>query len=95
METGKKQIVKLERIFGIILLIPPIIGVLLFILNILSDDLGRIVELGNLGAHWTGGINFAYEGGGGGGYTSAAPIYLGLMAIAGAILLNGTDKKEN
>ena len=85
-EKQPKQNIRLERIFGIILLIPPIIGVLLFILNLLSDDIGRIAELKNLSSEWTGGYDT-------GGYTSAAPIYLGLMAIAGALLLKGTDKK--
>jgi len=92
METTEKEQpkegIRLERIFGIILLIPPIIGVLLFILNLFSNDMGKIVELGNLSSEWTG--NYSGEGG---GYTSAAPIYLGLMAIAGAWLLKGTDKK--
>ncbi len=92
METTEKEQpkegIRLERIFGIILLIPPIIGVLLFILNLFSNDMGKIVELGNLSSEWTG--NYSREGG---GYTSAAPIYLGLMAIAGAWLLKGTDKK--
>jgi len=92
METTEKEQpkegIRLERIFGIILLIPPIIGVLLFILNLLSNDMGKIVELRNLSSEWTG--NYSSEGG---GYTSAAPIYLGLMAIAGAWLLKGTDKK--
>lgn len=87
-ETQKQpeQSIRLERIFGIILLIPPIIGVLLFILNLLSNKMGKIVELKNLSSEWTG--SYAT-----GGYTSAAPIYLGLMAIAGALLLKGTDKK--
>jgi hypothetical protein len=91
METAEKEnkkLISLERIFGIILLIPPIIGVLLFVLNLLSDDMGRIVELRNLSSEWTG--HYSSEGG---GYTSAAPIYLGLMAIAGAWLLKGTDKE--
>lgn len=49
-ETQKQpeQGIRLERIFGIILLIPPIIGVVLFILNLLSNDMGNIVELRNL-----------------------------------------------
>lgn len=84
-----KQNIRLERIFGIILLIPPIIGVILFLLNLVSDDIGNIPELSNLSSNWTGRIRYDT---GGGGYTSAAPIYLGLMAIAGAILLKGTDK---
>lgn len=95
METTEKeqskQNIRLERIFGIILLIPPIIGVLLFLLNLLSNNIGDIPEMKNLSAEWTG--TYGYGNDGGGGYTSAAPIYLGLMAIAGAILLKGTDKK--
>lgn len=90
METTEKEQpkegIRLERIFGIILLIPPIIGVLLFLLNLFSDDLGK---MSNLSHAWTGDW-----GSSGGGYTSAAPIYLGLMAIAGALLLKGTDKKK-
>lgn len=79
--------IRLERIFGIILLIPPFIGVFLFLLNLLSSDAGKIPELKNLSSEWTG----SYDTG---GYTSAAPIYLGLMAIAGAYLLKGTDRKK-
>ena len=82
-----EQSIRLERIFGIILLIPPIIGVILFLLNLVSNDPGNIPELRNLSNNWTG----DYDSGG--GYTSSAPIYLGLMAIAGALLLKGTDKK--
>jgi hypothetical protein len=84
-EKSTKSEIKLERVIGIILLIPPVIGVLLFTLNLFSNDFGRIVELRNLSGEWTG----SYDNG---GYTSAAPIYLGLMAIAGSILLKGTDK---
>jgi len=80
--------IRLEKIFGIILLIPPLIGVILFLINLLSDDAGKIPELKNLSSEWTG----SYDTG---GYTSAAPIYLGLMAIAGAWLLKGTDRKQN
>ncbi|HTE23659.1 hypothetical protein [Flavitalea sp.] len=69
------------QIIGYVLLAPPLLSVLLFFVN-LFDSTGRIVKLSNLGAHWTG--DYASDGG---GYTSAAPIYLGLMAIAGASLL--------
>jgi len=100
METTEKeqpkQNIRLERIFGIILLIPPTIGVILFLLNLLSNDPGNIPEMNNLSYNWTGRYGYARDsGGGGGGYTSAAPIYLGLMAIAGALLLKGTDKKQD
>ena len=86
-----KKNVKLERILGIILLIPPVIGVLLFLLNLMVSGIGDIPEMRNLSSEWTG-TYASYDGGG--GYTSAAPIYLGLMAIAGALLLKGTDKKD-
>jgi len=92
METSEKeqpkQGIRLERIFGIILLIPPLIGVILFVLNLLTNDPGNIPELRNLSSKWTGNYDS-------GGYTSAVPIYLGLMAIAGALLLKGTDKKQD
>jgi hypothetical protein len=89
METTNqtKKNVKLERVLGIILLIPPVIGVLLFLLNLMDQNIGDIPEMKNLSSEWTGDADR------GGGYTSAAPIYLGLMAIAGAFLLKGTDKK--
>ena len=94
----EKRNVKLERIFGIILLLPPILSVLLFFLNLLfwdffsysiQQDIDGIVGMQNLTDHWTG--SHAYDGG---GYTSATPIYLGLMAIAGALLLKGTGKEQ-
>jgi hypothetical protein len=89
--TQIKSKLGLEKIFGIILLIPPLLSVLLFLLNVLTKYSGKMATLSNLSDNWTGGYN--YSQGGGGGYTSAAPIYLGLMAIAGAILLKGTDNK--
>lgn len=92
MDTEKEQPsqdIRLERIFGIILLIPPILGVFIFLLNLFTQDLGK---MSNLSTHWTGNMDYSSQGGGG-GYTSAAPIYLGLMAIAGAMLLKGTDNK--
>jgi hypothetical protein len=92
-QTKINRSISLETIVGIVLLIPPIIGVFLFLINLLVLDSGKISEMGNLSNQWTGDYGFAGEGGGGGGYTSAAPIYLGLMAIAGAILLKNGDKK--
>lgn len=83
-----KQSIRLERVFGIILLIPPILGVFMFILNLFSQDLGK---MSNLSHEWTGDWNSS--GDGGGGYTSAAPIFLGLMAIAGAFLKEQTKSK--
>ena len=90
----EKQMTKskpnIERIIGFILLTPPILGALFFILNVFSNDIGTIVELKHLSSEWTG--TYGYDTGGG-GYMSAAPLYLGLMAIAGAYLIKGTSQK--
>ncbi len=76
--------ININRVIGIILLVPPSISVLLFCVNLfVSKGNEDIVGLDNLSQNWTG----SYSGNGG-GFTSAAPIYFGLMAIAGAILLS-------
>lgn len=75
----------LERTLGIILLIPPIIGVLLFLIGLMGTEL-KLEGLSNPN-FWSG--NLANEGG---GYSSPMPIYLGLMAIAGAILIKNSNK---
>ncbi len=100
MDTKEKELqnqsekgIQLERVFGIILLIPPTIGVFLLILNLLINEPGKIPEMRNLSPEWTGNLGYAQDSGGG-GYTSAAPIYFGLMAIAGRLLIKGTDKKQ-
>jgi hypothetical protein len=90
METQENQSKKkanLERIVGIIFIIPPILGVIFFILNVFISYVGDLPELDNLSSNWTG--NYSRDGG---GFTSAAPIYLGLMAIAGAMLLKESKK---
>lgn len=90
METQENQSKKkanLERIVGIIFIIPPILGVIFFILNVFISYVGDLPELDNLSSNWTG--NYSREGG---GFMSAAPIYMGLMAIAGAMLLKDSKK---
>lgn len=90
METQENQSKKkanLERIVGIIFIIPPILGVIFFILNVFISYVGDLPELDNLSSNWTG--SYSRDGG---GFTSAAPIYLGLMAIAGAMLLKESKK---
>jgi hypothetical protein len=75
-----------ERTFGIILLIPPVIGVLLFLIGLMGTEL-KLEGLSDP-TFWSG--NFASESGG--GYSSPMPMYLGLMAIAGAILIKNSNK---
>ena len=70
-----------QAIIGLILLLPPIIGVFLFICNLFGMN-GSIVGLSTLDPKWT-----ARETG-----MSAAPIYLGMMALAGAYLVNNAYK---
>jgi len=71
---------KIEAIIALFLLIPPILGVISFVLC-LCDNNGAFARMSDLSSDWTG-----YEG------TSAAPIYLGLMAIAGVLLLKDSFK---
>lgn len=84
---------------GILFLIPPIIGVLLFILNLM--DAGFSIE--EFPDEWNCiySSDFGYNGDSGGawayGYaaTPAIPLYLGLMAIAGAYLIKGNLQKRD
>ena len=76
---------KIEAIIALFLLIPPILGVISFVLCLFDND-GAFAKMSNLSSDWTGSYGYSYEVGGG-GFTSAAPIYLGLMAIAGVLLL--------
>lgn len=66
--------------YRIVLLLPPMLGVVAFILQLFDADT-HFSSLRDLSSDWTMG----YSDGGGG--MSAAPIYLGLMAIAGVYLI--------
>ena len=72
---------KIECIIGILFLIPPILGVLSFVLCLFDCD-WEFAKMGNLSPNWTN--DYSSNGGGG---MSAAPIYLGLMALAGTWLV--------
>ena len=91
METDQNKETVLEKqieaILGIFFLIPPILGVFSFVFNLLGGD-GGFARMSNLSSEWSAIVAYAYDGGGGGGM-SAAPIYLGLMAIVGTYLLKG------
>ena len=78
-----------EAKIGILFLIPPIIGVIYFILNLFNADLGFEVfpDSWNCIYDYRLGASMAYAA------TPAIPIYLGLMAIAGAYLIKGNIKK--
>ena len=93
IETSKKETKKRNRLelwVGIILLIPPILSVLFFILKLTGGD---PLHTFDYSSEWTGSYGYSDKGGGGGGYTSALPFYFGLMAIAGALLISNSTKK--
>lgn len=77
----------IQKTIGLILLFPPVLSVLLFTINLLVKDTSDIARMHNLSSEWSGNILET------GGYTSATPIYFGLMAIAGALLIKDADKK--
>lgn len=71
---------KTECVIGIFFLIPPILGVFFFLIN-LCDVRGDFVDMTNLSGQWD------WHSGDSGASMSPAPVYLGLMAIAGAYLI--------
>ena len=90
MEDRKITIEKrIECIIGILFLIPPILGAIAFTLQLFNADLD-FSDMSDLTDHWT-----QYEAG-----MSAAPIYLAIMALAGAYMVKDklryfiSDKKE-
>lgn len=80
-----EQGINVSTIIGYILLIPPLLSILLFVAQLFSEDrlLKRLMF-----TFWTG----DYAGDHGGGFTSALPLYFGLMAIAGAYLIKNNNK---
>ena len=73
---------RIECIIGIMLLVPVFLGIIAFVFNLLGSD-EDFATMSNLSYKWT--CDWSGESGGGG--MSAAPIYLALMAIAGAYLI--------
>ncbi|MDD7405202.1 MAG: hypothetical protein PUG32_04890 [Bacteroidales bacterium] len=89
-----------EAKIGILFLIPPIIGVIIFILNLISADIGFETFPASWNCIYDSDYN--YDMGDNGAYgwaygyaaTPAIPLYLGLMAIAGAYLIKDNLKKK-
>ena len=77
---------RIECIIGIILLVPVFLGVIAFVSNLFGSD-GDFASMSDLSYKWT--CDWSGESGGG---MSAAPIYLALMAIAGAYLIKDSFK---
>ena len=79
-----------EAKLGILFLIPPIIGVVFFILNLFDAGLG----FEGFPDSWNCIYDYRLGDAMSCAATPAIPIYLGLMAIAGAYLVKGNLKKD-
>ena len=89
MNNEEKALIKAKKFecwIGFFFLIPPILGVIAFVFNLLGND-GDFAKMSNLSYKWT----CDYYGDGGSAM-SAAPIYLALMALAGAYLIKDSLK---
>jgi hypothetical protein len=85
MKTTDKKI-NVSKVLGYIILIPPLISVVLFVMELIEVDNGILNTFRF--TSWTGDYFLnQVQTEGGGGYTSALPFYFGLMAIAGAYLI--------
>jgi hypothetical protein len=71
----------IELIIGIIFLVPPVLGAIFFTLPVFGVN-NDVISLRYLSTNWTGDSNAM----------SAAPIYLGLMAIAGTFIVHSAIK---
>lgn len=80
---------------GIFLLIPALISVVLFIGQTFGVDTLSNYSANNAWTGWVRSFGSSYSDGlSAAGFTSALPIYIGLMAIAGSLLLcKGLDKE--
>ena len=76
-------VASVQLIIGIIFLIPPILGAIFFTLAVFGAS-GDAISLSELSSNWTGDSNAM----------SAAPIYLGLMAIAGTLIVHSAIKNS-
>ena len=79
MDTAIVKAKRIECFIGLFLLLPPILGVIAFVLQIFEADTDFSM-MRELSSAWTA----KYDQGGG---MSAAPIYLAVMALAGVYLI--------
>jgi hypothetical protein len=86
-DNVKPRLNLIKLIFGIVLALPPIITSILFCLTLITRT-NYLKAFEN--TPWSGD---GYVENSGYGYMSALPIYMGLMAIAGAYLINKAFEK--
>jgi hypothetical protein len=90
METQndqKRTPLRISKIVGYILLIPPLLSVFLFLAQLFSED--KLLQKKFSFTFWVGYIRDV------GGHTSALPFYFGLMAIAASYLIRDSNKNNN
>lgn len=83
MNKKEKALIMAKKIqcwIGFGFLIPPILGVIAFVLCLFDYD-NEFASMRNLSGNWT--TNYSSGGGG----MSAAPIYLAMMSFTGAYLI--------
>ncbi len=81
---------RIECIIGIIMLIPPLLGVICFVINLFIENAGGFATLNNLSNNWSASYYYDFRGREiciPVAAMSAAPIYLGIMALAGSYLI--------
>lgn len=78
----RRRLKKIELIISFVFLIPAVLCVILFILS-LFDFHSELIDLRTLRGVWTDGDNCS----------SPAPIFIGLIAIAGAYLYKDATKE--
>lgn len=86
MNKAIKTEKKFEFFLGLFFLIPPILGVFFFLLSLCDTD-GSFVNMTYLSGQWDWHDG---SGDGSGASMSPAPLYLGLMAIAGVLLVKNS-----
>lgn len=82
-------IFRLERFFGILFLLPSIFRIFLFIVQLSFSADSPPSDFQKSTIVWIKSIYRESDS------SSLSPIYFGLLTIAGAFLLKGTDKKKN
>lgn len=82
MEKATIKEKKMVAIIGLLFILPAVIGVICFVINLITS--GDTCNLISLRGQWD------WNSGDYGGATPPIPIYFGLMAIAGVYMLKNT-----
>jgi hypothetical protein len=83
--------INFKKIVAFVLLTPPILGVLNFTYKFLFSSTDEVLSLNTNFTIWHGTID-VFNDSTATSFSSPIPIYLGLMAVAGAYLLSHSDK---